>query len=149
MAGLLAGSAEAMYFAGMKETSWPVIAASVVSILLGGLPTLRKGWVALRTLTLNINFLMTVAIIGGAVIGAWPEIALVTFLFALAELIEKKALDRARNAVKGLMAMTPDEANECVVLNCCVTDTNDTPCVSNTSTSFEKSVSDRLRRSTL
>ena len=38
---------------------------------------------------------------------------------------------------------------ECVVLNCCVTDTNDTPCASNTSTSFEKSVSDRLRRSTL
>ena len=111
LAGLLAGSAEAMYFAGMKETSWPVIAASVVSILLGGLPTLKKGWVALKTFTLNINFLMTVAIIGGAVIGAWPEIALVTFLFALAELIEKKALDRARNAVKGLMAMAPDEAS--------------------------------------
>jgi Cd2+/Zn2+-exporting ATPase len=55
---------------------------AVVSILLGGLPTFRKGWTALRTFTLNINFLMTVAIIGGAVIGAWPEIALVTFLFA-------------------------------------------------------------------
>jgi cation transport ATPase len=26
-------------------------------------------------------------------------------------LIEKKALDRARNAVKGLMAMAPDEAS--------------------------------------
>ncbi|MBX3384628.1 MAG: cadmium-translocating P-type ATPase [Phycisphaeraceae bacterium] len=111
LAGLLAAGAETLYFAGVKETSPIVIAMSVASILLGGLPTLKKGWIALRTFTLNINFLMTVAIVGGAVIGAWPEIALVTFLFALAELIEAKALDRARNAVKGLMAMAPDEAS--------------------------------------
>ena len=111
LAGLLAAGAEAMYFAGVEETSAPVISVSVLSILLGGLPTLRKGWVALRTFTLNINFLMTVAVVGGAVIGAWPEIALVTFLFALAELIEKRALDRARDSVRGLMAMAPDEAS--------------------------------------
>ncbi|MFO0785846.1 MAG: heavy metal translocating P-type ATPase [Phycisphaerales bacterium] len=110
LSGVLAATAEAMYFAGVRETSWPVVAVAVASILLGGLPTFRKGWTALRTFTLNINFLMTIAILGGAVIGAWPEIALVTFLFALAELIEAKALDRARNAVKGLMAMAPDEA---------------------------------------
>lgn len=109
--GLLAAGAEAMYFAGVEETSPVVIAMSAASILLCGLPTLRKGWIALKTFTLNINFLMTVAVIGGAFIGAWPEIALVTFLFALAELIEAKALDRARNAVMGLMAMAPDEAS--------------------------------------
>jgi Cd2+/Zn2+-exporting ATPase len=111
LSGVLAASAEALYFAGVKETSWPVVTLAVLSILAGGLPTLRKGWIALRTFTLNINFLMTVAVIGGAVIGAWPEIALVTFLFGLAELIERKALDRARNAVKGLMAMAPDTAS--------------------------------------
>ncbi|MBS1877870.1 MAG: heavy metal translocating P-type ATPase, partial [Acidobacteria bacterium] len=59
LSGVLAAGAEAMYFAGVKETSAPVIAVSVVSILLGGLPTLKKGWIALRTFTLNINFLMT------------------------------------------------------------------------------------------
>ncbi len=111
LAGLLAAGAETLYFTGVKETSPVIIALSVASILLGGLPTLKKGWIAIRTFTLNINFLMTVAIVGGAVIGAWPEISLVTFLFALAELIEAKALDRARNAVKGLMAMAPDEAS--------------------------------------
>jgi len=110
LAGLLAVGAEAMYFAGIRETSVPVIAVSVISILLGGLPTLTKGWVALRTFTLNINFLMTVAVVGGAIVGAWPEIALVTFLFALAELIEKQAMDRARDSVRGLMAMAPEEA---------------------------------------
>ncbi|QOJ00905.1 MAG: heavy metal translocating P-type ATPase [Phycisphaeraceae bacterium] len=111
LSGVLAAGAETLYFTGVKETSPVIIAMAVVSILLGGLPTLKKGWIALKTFTLNINFLMTVAVIGGAFIGAWPEIALVTFLFALAELIEAKALDRARNAVMGLMAMAPDEAS--------------------------------------
>ncbi len=111
LAGMLAAAAEAMYFAGVKETSPLVIAMSATSILLGGLPTLKKGWIAIKTFTLNINFLMTVAIVGGAFIGAWPEVALVTFLFAVAELIEVKALDRARNAVKSLMAIAPDEAS--------------------------------------
>ena len=111
IAGLLAAGAEALYFAGVQETSPVVIAMSLASVLFGGLPTLKKGWIAILAFTLNINFLMTVAIVGGAIIGAWPEIALVTFLFALAELIEVKALDRARNAVNGLMAMAPEEAS--------------------------------------
>lgn len=111
LSGLLAAGAEAAYFADVKETSWPIIAMSVLSMLLGGRETFYKGWIALKTFTLNINFLMCVAVIGGMFIGAWPEIALVVFLFGLAELIEKKALDRARDAVKGLMAMAPDTAS--------------------------------------
>jgi Cd2+/Zn2+-exporting ATPase len=111
LSGVLAAGCEAAYFAGVEETSWPIIAASVASMLLGGRETFYKGWIALKTFTLNINFLMCVAVIGGAVIGAWPEIALVVFLFGLAELIEKKALDRARDSVRGLMAMAPDEVS--------------------------------------
>jgi Cd2+/Zn2+-exporting ATPase len=111
LSGVLAAGCEAAYFAGVEETSWPIIAASVASMLLGGRETFFKGWIALKTFTLNINFLMCVAVIGGAVIGAWPEIALVVFLFGLAELIEKKALDRARDSVRGLMAMAPDEVS--------------------------------------
>ncbi|MCE2968400.1 MAG: heavy metal translocating P-type ATPase [Phycisphaeraceae bacterium] len=111
LSGVLAAGCEAAYFASVEETSWPIIAASVASMLLGGRETFYKGWIALKTFTLNINFLMCVAVIGGAVIGAWPEIALVVFLFGLAELIEKKALDRARDSVRGLMAMAPDEVS--------------------------------------
>lgn len=109
--GVAALTAEGMSFAGFSESSWQVIALSIASILLGGLPTLRKGWVAVRTFTLNINFLMTVAVVGACVVGAWPEAAMVTFLFAVAELIERKALDRARNAVRSLMTMAPDSAS--------------------------------------
>ena len=105
--GVLAFTSEIIAWVTKAEKSWPVIALAVVSILLGGLPTLRKGFIALRTLTLNINFLMTVAVIGAAAIGSWPEAAMVIFLFAVAELIESYSLERARNAVRALMTLTP------------------------------------------
>lgn len=108
--GVLAFASEITAWATKEEKSWPVIALAVASILLGGLPTLRKGLIALRTFTLNINFLMTVAVIGAAAIGSWPEAAMVIFLFAVAELIESYSLERARNAVRALMTLTPETA---------------------------------------
>src|SRR5690606_37587446 len=73
--------------------------------------TYKKGWIALRNRSLNINALMSVAVTGALLIGQWPEAAMVVVLFALAELIEKVSLERARNAVRGLMAMTPETAS--------------------------------------
>lgn len=108
--GVLAFASEVLAWVTKVEKSWPVIVLAIVSILLGGLPTLRKGFIALRTLTLNINFLMTVAAIGAAAIGSWPEAAMVIFLFAVAELIESYSLERARNAVRSLMTLTPETA---------------------------------------
>jgi len=53
---------------------------------------------------------MSIAVTGALLIRQWPEAAMVMFLFALAEVIEAKSLDRARNAIRGLMAMTPESA---------------------------------------
>lgn len=111
LSGLLAFGAEIVAWRSAKETSPAIVALALASILTGGLPTLRKGLYALRSFTLNINFLMTVAVIGACAIGEWPEAAVVIFLFGLAEMIEGYSLDRARNAVRSLMAMTPDVAN--------------------------------------
>ncbi len=108
VAGSLALGSEIVAWTSGNETSMPVIAMALASIVAGGLPTLRKGLIALRTFTLNINFLMSVAVIGAAAIGEWPEAAVVVFLFAVAEYIEAYSLDRARNAVRSLMTLTPD-----------------------------------------
>ena len=89
---------------------WTVIALSVAAIATGGLTTYRKGWIALRNRNLNMNALMSIAVTGAMAIGHWPEAAMVMFLFAVAERIEAASLDRARNAIRGLMAMTPDRA---------------------------------------
>ena len=109
-AGVLALGAEGLTFAGFSETAWPVIGASVGAIALGGLSTLRKGWIALRTLSLNMNLLMTIAVIGAALIGQWPEAAVVIWLFGIAEMIEALSLDRARTAIRKLMELAPETA---------------------------------------
>lgn len=111
LSGAFAFGSEAVAWATNAEGSPTVIALAVLSVLLGGLPVLKKGLIAVRTFTLNINFLMTVAVIGAAAIGSWPEGAMVLFLFAVAELIEAYSLERARNAVRSLMTLTPDTAS--------------------------------------
>lgn len=110
VSGIAALAAEVLAWTGASEASPAVIALALLSIATGGLGTLKKGWIALKTFTLNINFLMSIAVIGAVAIGEWPEAAVVIFLFALAELIETLSLERAKNAIRGLMAVAPETA---------------------------------------
>ncbi len=107
--GVAAIGAELVAFS-VGDTAWPALALALVAIGLTGLSTYRKGWVALRQRTLNINALMSIAVTGAVLIGQWPEAAMVMVLFALAEAIEARSLARARRAVEGLMAMAPETA---------------------------------------
>ncbi|MFZ5456975.1 MAG: heavy metal translocating P-type ATPase [Pseudomonadota bacterium] len=109
LSGLLATTAEVVHwFDGGDHTAEAILA--VLAILIGGLPTYKKGWIALRNRNLNMNALMSLAVTGAFLIGQWPEGAMVMFLFALAEVIEAKSLDRARHAIRGLMALAPETA---------------------------------------
>jgi Cd2+/Zn2+-exporting ATPase len=85
-----------------------VIAA--IGILLAGIDTYTKGFFALGRGRLNINALMSVAVTGAFIIGQWAEAAMVMALYAIAELIEARAVDRARNAIKGLLDLAPATA---------------------------------------
>ena len=89
---------------------WSVAALALLAIFTGGLSTYKKGFIALRNRNLNMNALMSIAVTGAILIGQWPEAAMVMFLFALAEVIEVKSLDRVRNAIRGLMALAPETA---------------------------------------
>lgn len=110
VSGLAAAGAEALAWTTHADSSPLVIALALLSIATGGWPTLKKGWIALKSFTLNINFLMSLAVFGAIAIGQWPEAAMVIFLFAIAELIEGLSLNRARNAVQSLMQLAPDVA---------------------------------------
>jgi Cd2+/Zn2+-exporting ATPase len=83
---------------------------AVLAIALAGLGVYRDGLRSLGRARLDINALMTVAVTGAFLIGQWPEAAMVMALYALAERIEEGAADRARGAIAGLMALTPDTA---------------------------------------
>ena len=86
------------------------MALAAAAIWLAGFSTYRKGFAALLQGRLNINALMTVAVTGAFLIGQWPEAAMVMALYAIAELIEGRAVDRARNAIKSLLDLTPETA---------------------------------------
>ncbi len=86
------------------------MALAAVAISLSGLSTYAKGWTGLRRGQLNMNALMAIAVTGAFLIGEWPEAAMVMALYAVAEWIEARSVDRARRAITGLLALAPDTA---------------------------------------
>jgi Cd2+/Zn2+-exporting ATPase len=111
LSGALAAAAEVIAWATGRENGPLVIGIVLLSVALGGRDTFRKGLTALRTLTLNINFLMTLAVVGAVIVGQWPEAAMVTFLFGVAEQIESYSLERARDAISALVKLAPETAS--------------------------------------
>ncbi len=105
--------AEGLSFFAPAALPWDIakMALAAIAIFLAGFGTYRKGFAALRAGRLNINALMTVAVTGAFLIGQWPEAAMVMALYAIAELIEARAVDRARNAIRSLLALAPEEAD--------------------------------------
>lgn len=108
LAGVFALGAEIVHWAGLPE--WLAALLALVSITISGVGTYKKGWIALRHGNLNINALMSIAVTGAVLLRQWPEAAMVMVLFALAEVIEAKSLDRARNAIRSLLQLTPEMA---------------------------------------
>jgi Zn2+/Cd2+-exporting ATPase len=108
LAGAAAVGSEAASWLGAP--TWLAAALAIVAVVSCGLTTYKKGWLAIRNGNLNINALMSIAVTGALVLRQWPEAAMVMVLFTIAELIEAKSLDRARNAIKGLMQLTPEQA---------------------------------------
>ena len=86
------------------------MALAALAVLLVGLCTYAKGLAALRRARLSISALMAVAVTGAFAIGQWPEAAMVMALYALAEHLEARAVDRARGAIARLLDMAPAQA---------------------------------------
>jgi Cd2+/Zn2+-exporting ATPase len=87
--------------------AWLYGAAAAVGIG----PIARAGAFALWTTRRpEIKLLMTIAVVGAAAIGAWMEAALVVVLFSIGELLEGRAVARARRELAGLVALAPEQA---------------------------------------
>ena len=98
----------ALHLAGVASSYvWLAFAGAIVS---GGVFTARRVFSAAQTFSLDINVLMLIAVMGAMAIGEWFEAATVAFLFALAQLLESRSMDRARGAIRALMDLTPVEA---------------------------------------
>jgi Cd2+/Zn2+-exporting ATPase len=86
------------------------IALFLAATAAGGIFPARRAIVALRTRTIDINVLMVVAVCGAMALRQWFEGASVVFLFALAQWLEARTLERARQAIRALVELSPREA---------------------------------------
>ncbi len=105
--GLLAGAW------GVKLTAAAALAeaAFVLACLIGLLPVARRAWAALRRgMPFTIEALMTLAAGGALVLGAAEEAAFVLFLFAVGEVLEGLAAQRARSGIRALARLAPETA---------------------------------------
>ncbi|MEJ7759357.1 MAG: heavy metal translocating P-type ATPase [Gemmatimonadaceae bacterium] len=89
---------------------WIGIAALGISSVAGGWFVFPQGLRAARNRSLDMNFLMAIAAVGAWLIGEQAEAAATLFLFSVAEMLESFSMDRARNAIKALMDLSPAEA---------------------------------------
>ena len=88
----------------------PAIALYVLSIALSGFLVFPKAFRSLKSFSLDMNVLMSIAVIGAFFIKEFSEAATVVFLFSLAELLEALSVARARKAIREVLKVTPKTA---------------------------------------
>lgn len=85
--------------------------AFILATMMSGVPVARKAFAAARAgMPFTIEMLMTIAAIGAMIIGAAEEAALVIFLFAVGEMLEGQAADKARASIRSLANLVPKTA---------------------------------------
>lgn len=82
----------------------------ILAIIIGGFSLFKEGFSDLLKLNFSMESLMTIAIIGAAIIGEWTEGSIVVILFAISEALERFSMDKARQSIRSLMDIAPKEA---------------------------------------
>lgn len=112
LAGIVAGELTSV----SEEPGWLAIRLDLAGLLYttasmaGGANFFGAGARALRSLRLDMNFLMSVAIVAAILIGEPFEAATLAFLFSVAELLERYAADRSRRSIAQLLRLAPEQA---------------------------------------
>ena len=110
VSGVLTGIGMLLQWLGLKD-SWAPDAAFLLAIVAGGwLVVFPKALRSIRSLRLDMNVLMVIAVTGAVAIGEHAEGAAIAFLFSLSELLESWSVGRARKAIQALMQLAPDVA---------------------------------------
>ena len=81
------------------------------AIAVGGWRVARRAYGSLRVRTLDMNVLMCVAVAGALAIGRWEEGAAVIVLFAISLMLESYSGRRTQDALRALMAFSPERAS--------------------------------------
>ncbi|MEK4010215.1 heavy metal translocating P-type ATPase [Peribacillus sp. FSL M8-0224] len=95
-------------FNGVSTTMSSILYA--IAMVISGAKPVKSAFYAIKSRSLDMNVLMSVAAIGAALIGEWLEGATVVWLFAIGNLLQTKSIERTRNSIRNLMDLAPPEA---------------------------------------
>lgn len=101
------------YFAELRSVDapeWLVVALYAAAILVGGYYPVKSARASLRRRTVSINTLLVVATVGAVALGLWEEATLLVVVFSLGEVLESYAVEKARGAMRALVALVPTDA---------------------------------------
>ncbi|MCK5587535.1 MAG: cadmium-translocating P-type ATPase [Candidatus Lokiarchaeota archaeon] len=88
----------------------PSIIFLLSAVVIGGYSTVLKAFYSLRSKVLDVNTLVTIAVIGAIVIGEYWEASAVVFLFLFGSLLESLSMEKTRNAIRELIDLKPKVA---------------------------------------
>lgn len=92
------------------NTTWPSAIVYLIAIAAAWWHIAPKAWRAVGRFQLDMNVLMSVAVVGAIGLGEWFEASTVAFLFMLSNWLESWSVGRARRAIQSLMELAPPTA---------------------------------------
>lgn len=107
LSGILLVAGGLLLALGSEDVASALFIAAAVT---GGVFAVRAGILSLKGLSLDTNFLMTVAAIGAIVLGDYWEAGAVMFLFSLGSTLEAYTVEKTRRSIRSLMEAFPTSA---------------------------------------
>ncbi|HEY9581414.1 MAG TPA: heavy metal translocating P-type ATPase, partial [Savagea sp.] len=93
-----------------SQTAPVAVGLFAAAILIGGWSIFKVGFKNLARFEFDIKTLMTIAVIGAAIIQEWKEAAVVVVLFAISEALEAYSMNKSRQSIQQLMDIAPPTA---------------------------------------
>ncbi|MEN1970115.1 heavy metal translocating P-type ATPase [Lentibacillus sp. N15] len=108
----LSGILIAIGFVGSHNGLSPLLSTFLyaVAIVINGYKPVKSAYFSIKSLSLDMNVLMSAAAIGAAIIGDWFEGATVLWLFALGNALQNRSIEQTRKSISNLMELAPSEA---------------------------------------
>ena len=100
------------YFNASFFEDWLRIVWYSMAYLPVGFPVVKEGWESIKKGDVFTEFfLMSIATIGAFIIGEYPEGVAVMVFYAVGELFQSAAVQKAKGSIKALLDVRPKEAN--------------------------------------
>ncbi|MDH3215278.1 MAG: cation-translocating P-type ATPase [Candidatus Krumholzibacteria bacterium] len=100
----------ALVGAQLGMATWVARVLYVLAIVSGGFYPAKAGLSAARTLSMNINTLLILGVVGAVGLDLWDEAAILVFVYSLGNVLESYVVRKARGAIKSFVDLSPKEA---------------------------------------